>query len=296
MHRKVVAIGAFSAALLIILVMNAVLAPPRRGEAVRAVAPAAPEIGACGVLQGSELQLLDCAQIHTVEVALRWSAADPSAGPALSFAQCAAAVREYAGTPPAQDEDAHQANAWTVPLRYRQVIATGPDGGNLRGWSWQACLVAPTGPAPFSGYDGSIRHLPAAGAASSTLRVCYAEPAKAATVVPCTTAHIGEIIGTQPVSASSAEPDASPGGTLLQSCGTAAELATGAEDPTFDNRLRVVILSDLGGQATAPFSADIGVYYTAQGLSWLVCAVESSDGEILGDTVAGIGDGPLPLN
>ena len=64
-------------------------------------------------------------------------------------------------------------------------------------------------------------------------------------------------------------------------------------DPTFHDQLRVTVLSDRLAQI--PFGADIGLYYTAQGLNWLVCSLESTSDRRLVDSVAGVESGPLPF-
>jgi hypothetical protein len=97
--------------------------------------------------------------------------------------------------------DAHEPGRWSLPLRYRQVVATGPNGSNIRDWSWQACLVAPMGAAPSSGNQGQERAMPSTGPASSALRVCYTDPGAALAAVPCTSPHLGEGIATQPLPA-----------------------------------------------------------------------------------------------
>ena len=64
-------------------------------------------------------------------------------------------------------------------------------------------------------------------------------------------------------------------------------------DPTFHDQLRVTVLSDRLAQI--PFGADIGLDYTAQGLNWLVCSLESTSDRRLLDSVAGVDSGPLPF-
>jgi len=226
--------------------------------------PVPPAVGSRGDLRGSELVILDCVAPHAVEVTYTWTADVPAAG-RPTFGLCADKVRSYVGSPPAQDADAHEPGGWSVPLRYRQVVATGPKGSNIQDWSWQACLVAPMGPAPSSGYQGQVRATPSTGPASSALRVCYTDPGAALAVVPCTSPHIGEVIATQPLPAaqSASTVDAPMSVTTpVTSCATAARSVTGAADPTVNGQLRVTVLSDQ--LAKIPFGADIGVYYTAQ--------------------------------
>ena len=295
MERRAAGIVALAVAVLTIVIMSAVVAPPRGGVAIRSIVPVPPAVGSCGDLRGSELIILDCDDPHTVEVTYTWTADAPAAG-RPTFGLCADKVRAYVGSPPAQDVGAHELGRWSLPLRYRQVIATGPNGNNIQDWSWQACLAAPMGPAPSLGYRGQVRAMPATGPVSSALRVCYTDPGAALAVVPCTAAHFGEVIATQPVpaaqSASTADA-AMTATTTVTSCAAAARSVTGAADPTFHHQLRVTVLSDRLSQI--PFGADIGLYYTAQGLNWLVCSLESTSDRRLLDSVAGFDSGPLPF-
>ena len=295
-ERKAAGIVTLTVVVLIILVMSALVGPPRSGVATRSTVPVPPTIGSCGDLRGWELVILDCAQTHTVEVTYTWTADSPAAGPQPTFGLCADKVRDYVGSPPAQDADAHEPGHWSLPLRYRQVVATGPNGNNLQDWSWQACLVAPIGPAPSSGYQGQVRALPPTGPASPALRSCYADPGTAVTVVPCTSPHIGEVIATQllpaPQSASESDSPGTDAGSVT-SCATTARSVTGADDPTYHGQLRITVLSD---QVTKlPFGADIGVYYTAEGSNWLICSLESINGRRLLNSVEGIGNDALPF-
>jgi len=294
-ERRVAGIVALAVAVLTLVIMSAVVAPPRGGVATRATVPVPPAVGSCGDLRGSELVILDCDDPHTVEVTYTWTA-DAAAEGRPTFGLCADKVRTYVGSPPGQDASAHEPGRWSLPLRYRQVVATGPNGNNIQGWSWQACLVAPIGAAPSSGYQGQVRAMPSSGPASSALRACYTDPGAALAVVPCTSPHLGEVIATQPLPAaqSASRVDVSMTVTTpASSCATTARSVTGGADPTFRGQLRVTVLSDQ--LAKIPFGADIGVYYTAQGLNWLVCSLESTSDRRLVDSVAGVDSGPLPF-
>jgi hypothetical protein len=294
-NRKAAAFVTFAAVLLTLATMSTVVAPPRGGVAIRAATPDPPAVGSCGDLNGSEFVVADCSETHTVEVAYAWSAGDTAAGPRPTFAVCADKVRAYVGSAPAQDTVAHPAGRWSLPLRYRHIVATGPDGNNVRDWSWQVCLVVPMGPAPWTGYRGQVHDLPTTGPAAAALRVCYTNPGSVNTVVPCTSPHHGEILATQPLFKNLRVVVGSSGSNQPTSCIKTARATTGADDPTFHGQLRVAVLSDGNGQVSHPFSADIGVYYTSTGLSWLVCVVETiGDRRLLG-SVAGVGDAGLPF-
>jgi hypothetical protein len=293
--RKAAGIAVLAVVLLVISAMSSLVAAPHRGVAIRAGASDPPAVGSCGELSGSELTVVDCSRPHSVEVVFVWSAGDP-AGPPPTFADCADKVRDYVGSFPAQDAQAHPTGRWSLPLRYRHVLAAGPDGLNLDGWSWQACLVAPMGPAPWTGYQGQVRNLPTSGPASSALRVCYADPGSVNSVIPCTAPHSGEMLATQPF------PERTPAvATSLAaeqpqaSCEATARLITGADDPTFQGQIRVAVYSDGPAQHNQLFSADIGVYYTSAGVNWSVCVVESVSGRKLTDSLAGIGSAALPF-
>lgn len=291
MERRAAGIVALMLAVLAIAIMSAVVGPPLGGVATRSVVPAPPAVGACGNLRGPELVIVDCDDRHFVEVAYTWTPT-AAAGERPTFQLCREKVRSYVGSPPAQDADAHAVGRWSFPLRYRQIVVTGPKGTTVRDWSWQACLVAPLGPAPSQGYQGRLQAVPSTGPVTSALRVCYSDPGTARVIVPCTSPHLGEVIATQPLSAAQDGSSMAVGATMT-TCATAARSATGAADPTFGGQLRVTVLSD---EATAaPFGADIGVYYTAEGSTWLVCSLESTGDRNLLGSLAGIGNGPLPF-
>lgn len=295
MHRQAAGFVVLLLAVLTIAIMKGFVAAPAAGLAVRSPPPAAPTVGACGDLSGPEFVQVDCAQNHSMEVAFAWAAGDAGADPQPSFAVCTDKVRRYVGSAPAQDPTAHRIGAWSLPLRYRQVIVTGPNGVDLEEWSWQACLVVPMGSATADGYQGRVRSVPATGPASSALRACYNKSAPAITVTPCSNPHLGEIIGTQPLPLATDVNSIALSDELNTSCTAEVGEIMGAADPTFGGQLRVAVLSDRGSQSTGPWSADIGVYYTSDGLGWLVCAVESAGGRKLLDSVAGVGSGPLPF-
>ena len=290
-NRKAAAIVAFAAVLLTLATMSSLVAPPRGGTAVRAAIPDPPAVGSCGDLDGSDFVIAACSKTHTVEVAYALAAGVSAAGPRPTFAVCADKVRIYVGSPPAQDTQAHPAERWSLPLRYRPIVATGPNGKNLSSWSWQACLVAPMGSAPWTGYLGQVRNLPTTGPAAATLRVCYADLGSVNTVVPCTSPHHGEILATQPLTGESHVADSSTAPNQPQrSCAKTAQEITDAADPTFQGQLRVAVMSDRHAGISQPFSAEFGVYYTSTGLNWLVCVVESVGDRTLIDSVAAVGD------
>ncbi len=259
-------------AVLVIAGMSAVVRPPATGVAKRAIVPTPPAAGAWGNLPGSVLVISDCADSHVVEVAYSWQAGSPAAH-RPSFSSCRDTVRSYVGLPPAWESATHESGRWSLPLRYRPIVVSGPGGSTVEDWSWQACLVAPLGPAPFQGYRGQVRATPSTGPASPALRICYLDPRVVRVIVPCTAPHLGEVIASQPI-ADAGVSGQDPTSMLIrraagatESCAVQARWVTGAVDPTFGGELRVVVLSD--ETTKAPFGADIGVYYTADDLTWL---------------------------
>ena len=294
MERKAAAVVALMLAVLALAAMSAVIRPPLTGVASRAITPTPPAVGACGNLRESVLVISDCADPHVVEVAHSWQAGSPAAD-RPSFGLCRDKVRSYVGLPPAQEAEAHESGRWSFPLRYRPIVVVGPYGSRIEDWSWQVCLVAPLGPAPFDGYRGQVQATPSTGPVSPALRVCYTDPGIAQVIVPCTAPHLGEVVASQPFTASGSagQVSTSPAAGATESCAAAASSVTGAADPTFGGELRVAVLSD--ETTRAPFGADIGVYYTADGLKWLVCSLESTSIRTLVGSVAGIGTAPLPF-
>ena len=253
-------------------VLTALGRPPRTGEATRADPPVPPAVGSCGSMSSGELLLVECGRLHTVEVVGTWRPPDPA--PAPSFGACSGQARRYVGMPPANDPASHPKGRWSLPMRYRPMLAWGPGPLVLPAWSWQVCLVVATGPAPWSGYRDSIRDLAADGTGPAAMRLCYLEPGQPLTVVSCARTHAGEIVGVLPTDAASAVDPVSRG-DWDRSCSAAAAAFTGSPDPTFGGGLSVSVLPRSGQSFSGPLSADIGVYYTVDGgPMWLVCAVE----------------------
>lgn len=79
-ERRAAGIVALAVAVLTIVIMSAVVAPPRGGVATRSIVPVPPAVGSCGDLRGSELVILDCVDPRTVEVTYTWTADVPAAG------------------------------------------------------------------------------------------------------------------------------------------------------------------------------------------------------------------------
>ena len=236
-HRRFAGLGVIALALLSVLTVTSLTAPPKGGEPVRSLPDAPPTIGSCGLLTGAAVALRDCAALHTVEVVSSWRPGEPESG-VPTFGSCAESAREYVGSPPAQDAAAHQFGTWSLPLRYRQFVVSGPNGTNLPDWSWLLCLVAPMGPAPWVGYTGVMRSMPPTGPASAALRPCFADDEVDIVVVACTAPHLGEIVATQRVPAASGSVDGSTSEARRASCATEAALLTGSSDPTYSGALR----------------------------------------------------------
>jgi len=181
--RKVVVVqprllgfGIIAFALLGVLALAALLGPPKTGAPVRAALPESSAAGSCGELVGAEFVPRDCAAQHNAEVVSSWRPSDPeSAIP--TFGSCAEQSQAYVGSPLAKDAVAHQFGQWSLPLRYRPLVISGPDGTSLENWSWRLCLVVPIGTAPWNGYTGSVRSMPINGARSAALRPCLGDNA-----------------------------------------------------------------------------------------------------------------------
>ena len=295
MQRKLVGFAIVAVALLSVLALAALLAPPRAGTPSRTASPEPPSVGSCGILASAEFIARDCSEMHGAEVVSIWRAGDPqSAVP--TFGSCTEAARAYVGSPPAQDAGAYQIEQWSLPLRYRPLVISGPNGTSLAAWSWRLCLVVPIGPAPWQGYSGSVRSMPLNGARSAALRPCLLDNAPDLVIVGCSTPHIGEVVGTQRIPLRDGPVDIPSDGIRQESCVAAAAVLTGAADPTYAGVLRIEVLPQPGARWVAPLSADTGAFYTSDGESdWLICVLESAGNGRLLDSVADIGTGPLPL-
>jgi len=115
-------------------------------------------------------------------------------------------------------------------------------------------------------------------------------------IVPCSSPHLGEIVGTQPASSGDGAAGGSSSSDPESSCAQLTTALTGAVDPSFGGELRVVVLPGPGQQLAGPLSADTGVYYTSEQRSeWVICAIESAVDRRLLDSVARYAGRPLPL-
>lgn len=295
MDRRAVAVVVWGSLALVLIIMTSLASPPFSGAPSRAQPPDPPAVGACGELRDGALVLVDCAGLHTVEVVH----AQDATGPALTYGFCVGEVREFVGSPSSGEDGAYSAGRWSLPLRYSARLAAGPGTVGIPGWSWRACVVSPVGPAPWSGYRGSVRDVdpltrPAA------LRPCFAVTADVLSVLPCTAPHRGEIVGIQLVRSPATElSDAETERIALlreTSCRDAAATFAGVGDPTYGAELRVVVLPGPGAPLRGPLSADTGVYYSSESdRDWLLCTLQTAADVDLVDSLAGWGYRALPL-
>lgn len=193
-NRRLAAAAIWGFAAIVLSVMTMVVAPLRPGTPVRAGPGAPPPVGTCGNMSETGFASVDCSSPHTVEVVYAVGAV----GPSLTWGFCAQRAREYVGVPASGDDDSYPDGVWALPLRYSPRLAAGPGTGGYPGWSWLVCLVSPIGPAPWSGFRGSVRNLDET-ARPAALRPCFTRSADNLAVVPCTEPHRGEIVGVQVV-------------------------------------------------------------------------------------------------
>lgn len=328
MDRRIGATVIWGLAAIVFSVMTAIVSPPLHGTPVRAQPPQPPAVGACGKLLDTGLTVVPCSAAHTVEVAHTVGAGDPS----MTYRFCAERARKYVGSPASGDDDAYPEGEWSLPLRYSPRLAAGPGTGGYPGWSWLACLVGPIGPAPWTGYLGSVRHLDGPSRPVA-LRPCFTRSDENLAVVPCTEPHRGEIVGVQVVTTKpppdTADGELSGGGfgdsgggfldaglagglgagepaddvavqadiaRRATSCRLEAAAFTGASDPTYDGQLRVLVLPGPGSPLRGPLSADTGAYYGSDVTrTWLLCTIEAPAETSLIGSIAQWGDRPLPL-
>ncbi len=319
MGRPFWGICLLSVAVLLALVVPRVLDAGSVGSASRAPDPPPPPIGSCLAWPAEEV--IDCASPHTLEVAGTWSAADPDLPGVNSDGDCGTTALSYLGMRPKVLDP-----RWQTPVPFFDgtvSIFGGVDGSavsvrvvrapkmqRLDGPGWKVCAVGLT--SPPSSVVGSIRQLSEKTDRPAIFGHCRKVDEAVSTAgagilaieaVPCSGPHGEEIFG-QAFAQVYDDPEfeAVPGTapltelpteeTIHSQCQQMLKDLLLVDDPTFAGRLAVrsqylvdrVEVGERGGAANMG-----GTSVFAE------CALVTSDGTVLTDSLVGIGTKPLPL-
>lgn len=319
MGRPFWGICLLAAAVLLALVVPRVLDAGSVGSASRAPDPPPPPIGSCLAWPADEV--IDCASPHTLEVAGTWSAADPNLPGVNSDGDCGTTALSYLGMRPKELDP-----RWQTPvpifdgtmsifggvngsaLSVRVIRA--PQMQRLSGPGWKVCAVGLSNPP--SQMVGSIAQLSERTDRPAIFGYCrnVDETTAAAGVgilaieaVPCSEPHGEEIFGQLFAQVyDDPEFEAVPGTAPLTELPTQQAIDSQCQqmlkdlllvpEPTFAGRLTVrsdylvdrVDVGDSGGAANMG-----GTSLFAE------CALVTSAGQMLTDSLVGIGTKPLPL-
>lgn len=284
-HRRLLGGVVLGAALLVVAVLSVPLAPQPVGSPSRMPPPEPPPVGSCANLEHGGLRLVDCAEVHTVEVAHGWQAGTAGAPwPRAVEAEqeCAWRAEEYVGAGIGASAD----GAWRAPLAVAAALHRGPGRRLVRQWSWRVCLVQPDS-VSGDGYRGSVRALGVTGAVPQELRWCYGDPpgpGAAPAPARCSDPHRGELLAvrTLPPTDGTRAAEVPDDELFGRDCRQIAAGVTGLADPTHAGALAVRLVPPAN-------SLDIAR------LAHLWCAIEAVGERRLTGSVAGLDGADPPL-
>lgn len=256
-HRRLLGGVVLGAALLVVAVLSVPLAPQPVGSPSRMPPPEPPPVGSCANLEHGGLRLVDCAEVHTVEVAHGWQAGTAGAPwPRAVEAEqeCAWRAEEYVGAGIGASAD----GAWRAPLAVAAALHRGPGRRLVRQWSWRVCLVQPDS-VSGDGYRGSVRALGVTGAVPQELRWCYGDPpgpGAAPAPARCSDPHRGELLAVRTLPPTPLPQDYSAivVERFVQDCERIAVTATGLGDPTHGGALAVRVIEPANSVNIARFA------------------------------------------
>lgn len=281
-----------------VLVSSSLLGPGEPGEALRRPPPTPPAVGTCvSDLNYLPPTLVPCTEDHLGEVVLAWTGRVPPPGtpleqdadPAEPLSYCGPSGRQYLGLGAVLSDRVE----WKVEVAVTASILTrGPGEEYLPGWSWTACVLLPVDPEyggtpPFTGSLQNFLTDPAHPRPQIWQR-CFDAVADE---TDCSAGHRSEYVALAAVRLSSAELQVLASGNssvtdpvVESECAVLVNRYLDRPDDATDARLRPVV-TYLGPDRLA--AEPTGVRFD--------CAVEIVGDEDLVGSVAGVGDGPLPL-
>ncbi len=289
------------------LTIRAVMAPGLAGSATAAPMPLPPAVGSCVVLDGASVSVVQCAEPHSGEVVMSWSAgvdpADavaPEADSRVTFSVvrslpsgsdrgCAGWTQQYTGWTRYLAE--HRNDLWfpPEPLAVGRMLAA-PAGAGLPDRHWVACVALTADPL----YIGTIRGVAQDYEADrpDAVAVCVTTQHAKVAFPQCAQAHTTELLAsvalTQQMMMSHTVAVDHTSVQVHQLCLKMATQLTGNRDPTYGGQLEVV--TESVWQQT-PQASVAGVP------SWVIpdCLIRVvGSGELVG-SVIGLGDSPLPV-
>ena len=306
MGRRLIGVAVLVLALIAMATVPALGGRRVAGDAIAAEISSPPAVGDClasrnglastsadvGFGQSSDYLTVDCAEPHLGEVigvAPRSSYPLDSRGPVTvpDLGECAEIANAYLGVAHSLEpgDRSPLLGPWH-PASTGRMDFLGPDDLQQRaGQDWLACVLV----SRQGRVSGSVAGMYAGAARVNTLATCRPDvDVRLDVVVPCREPHAMEVFGWRVA-------DETSGGqrTLDASCLLLVERMTGMTDATAGGALQVrsVILHlDRDGvlQDGYPPAPD-------NGSGRAICTVIATPPHLLGGSLTGLGDGPVPL-
>lgn len=283
MERRPAGIGVLLFAVFAALVVPQLLKPGVVGRPSAAPLPEPPAIGACVVLSQRSARVVDCAESHDGEVFARWLADDPDRPRDRHSPVCNGITAEVSGdVPPTLDD-------WQLTVLAADTsLIRAPRSQRAGDRGWSACVLRPANHARYVGSlaEQGSRHRPAA------FGYCFG----ASVAVGCGEPHLTELLATtsgwvpsqldEPLQAMTLPSAVQQ--RLEEECLGVARQLTGNPDPTYGAQLAVQVV----GRATdTDYGADTGGRFRFAA----TCELAATGGQLLTDSVVGLGVAPLPL-
>lgn len=240
--RRMVGVVVLAAALVLAFLVARGASFPQAGRPLAAW-PQPPAVGTCQELDSGALHTVPCSESHGIEVTKTWQAIDTL--PSDLVDACFTAADDYLGLAAApKPVDGWQPDA----PHYSAYQWSAPPADVVGGRGWTACLIAPWRP---SEYTGSVRDLASPADRPAAYGQCgYTD---GPTLVACDQPHDWEQLGQTTVDLGQT---AALGGVAdaaaahEASCRKLAASLIGVADPTYGDRLQIVVDGQQGYSIT----------------------------------------------
>jgi hypothetical protein len=302
MDRRLLGAGLLVLAVVVVSAVPALDGRRVAGSPVPIDVPPPPRVGHClaeleferrngGSMAAADRvdQTVDCARPHVGEVI--------AVGPTASFPRtkngsatvpdlgtCAEILHSYMGVAGSL-QSGDQLGPWQPPASGRFWYMRPDELEQRAGAGWLACVVSSRhGPV-----TGSVADAYADRARANPLAICHFDgTVRFAVSVPCVEPHAAEVFGWRTADVAVTNQEA-----LDASCRQLAQRLTGMPDPTAGGALRVRTLRVYTDNNGVLQAGDPPVPWHGYGRA--VCSLVAEPPRLLGDTLTGLGDRPVPF-